>query len=171
MEQIIEINIEDSFIQELKKKYIKDLELERTVEQILKFALQDKKIVVDKVSLSIQGATKEEIQEINTTYRGVNRPTDVLSFPIFSREEIQSLANQKEKLKEMELGDIIICLDVVYEHSIEYETGMTREVLYMITHGICHVLGMDHEIEEEKIQMRDLEEKILENIGVSKIHE
>ena len=70
---------------------------------------------------------KKKIHEINKEYRNVDRPTDVLSFPIFSREEIDlfsSLDNSK-KVKELELGDIIICIDILEEHAKEYETGYT----------------------------------------------
>ena len=72
------------------------------------------------------------------------------------------------KLKELELGDIILCLDVVEKQSIEYETGILRETLYMITHGVCHLVGYDHIEDDEKIEMRAMEEKILGAIGVEK---
>ena len=64
--------------------------------------------------------------------------------------------------EEMSLGDIVLCMEVIEAHSVEYNTGFNREMLYMIVHGICHLLGYDHEIEEEKKVMRALEEKILE---------
>jgi len=63
---------------------------------------------------------------------------------------------------ETSIGDIVLCMDVIERHAKEYGTGFNREMLYMIVHGICHLLGYDHEIEEEKKEMRALEEKILE---------
>ena len=51
----------------------------------------------------------------------------------------------------------------------EYGTGILREVLYMITHGVCHLVGYDHMVEDEKKEMRKLEEKILNKVGVGKI--
>lgn len=127
-------------------------------------------INVDKISISITTATKSEIKNINSEYRNIDRVTDVLSFPIFEREELKNICNQpKDKmLKEIELGDIILCLDVVKEQSIEYGTGILRETLYMITHGVCHLMGYDHIEEDEKKEMRKMEEKILNKIGVSK---
>ena len=81
-----------------------------------------------------------------------------------------SKSNKEKMLKEIELGDIILCLDVVKEQSIEYNTGILRETLYMITHGVCHLMGYDHMVEDEKKEMRALEEKILSKIGVSEVN-
>lgn len=67
---------------------------------------------------------------------------------------------------ETSIGDIVLCMDVIKRHAVEYNTGFNREMLYMIVHGICHLLGYDHEIEEEKKEMRTLEEKILEGCEV-----
>ena len=124
----------------------------------------------EKIYISISSANKDEIKEINKEYRKIDRPTDVLSFPIFERDELKnmSLKNDKQILKEIELGDIILCLDVIKEQSIEYGTGVLRETLYMITHGVCHLIGYDHIVDEEKKEMRQMEEKILNKIGVSK---
>ena len=133
--------------------------------------LKEKNIDKETVSLSISAVSKEEIHKINKEYRNVDRPTDVLSFPIFERSEIDNFSNidDNKKIKEIELGDIIICIDILEEHAIEYKTGILREILYMITHGVCHLFGYDHEIEEEKKEMRALEEKILKKIGVGKV--
>jgi len=125
---------------------------------------------IDKICISISTATKSEIKEINREYRNIDKATDVLSFPIFEKEELENICSQpKDKmLKEIELGDIILCLDVVREQAKEYGTGILRETLYMITHGVCHLLGFDHIEEDEKKEMRQMEEKILNKIGVSK---
>ncbi len=141
------------------------------IEDILFFALEEENVNVDKVSVTISCADKEEIRNINREYRKIDRATDVLSFPIFEGNEIKEISAQvddSKKIKELELGDIILCLDVIYEQSIEYQTGMLRETLYMITHGICHLLGYDHIEESDKIVMRELEEKILKKVGVTR---
>ena len=115
--------------------------------------------------------TEENIRNINKKYRNIDKATDVLSFPIFERDEFKNMVNENDKnkkLKEIELGDIILCLDVIKAQSIEYNTGYLRELLYMITHGVCHLLGFDHIEENDKKEMRHLEEKILNYIGVGK---
>ncbi|MBO5477063.1 MAG: rRNA maturation RNase YbeY [Clostridia bacterium] len=166
----INIDLDDNLVEYIKEKC--DRNIESDVETIIKTALEEKNIDVENVSISISAVDKETIHKINKEYRNVDRPTDVLSFPIFEREEINSMAtlDNNKKVKEMELGDIIICIDVLQEHAVEYQTGILREMLYMITHGVCHLLGYDHEIEEEKREMRALEEKILNKIGVGEVN-
>jgi probable rRNA maturation factor len=105
------------------------------INKIIELAVQQENITHKEIYVSIGSNTREEIRQLNKDYRNVDRETDVLSFPIFTKEE---LANTK--FDQIELGDIVICLDVVKEQSIEYGTGMKRELLYMITHGICHLL-------------------------------
>ncbi len=165
----INVDLDEELVRYIKEKCKKDIT--KDIEVIVSIALDEKKIKDENVSISISAVSKEEIHKINKEYRNVDRPTDVLSFPIFSREEINNFCNLDEdkKVKEMELGDIILCIDILQEHAQEYNTGILREMLYMITHGVCHLLGYDHEIKQEKEQMRSLEEKILEKIGVGRI--
>lgn len=167
----VNIDLDENLVNYIKEKCNRDITSD--IEIIIQTALCEKKIENQKVSISISAVDKEKIHEINKEYRNVDRPTDVLSFPIFSREEIDlfSSLDDSKKVKELELGDIIICIDILEEHAKEYETGILREMLYMITHGVCHLLGYDHEIEEEKREMRALEEKILNKIGVGRIDE
>ena len=167
----VNIDLDENLVNYIKEKCNKDITSD--IEIIIQTALSKKKIENQNVSISISAVDKEKIHEINKEYRNVDRPTDVLSFPIFSREEIDlfSSLEKKKKVKELELGDIIICIDVLEEHAKEYETGILREMLYMITHGVCHLLGYDHEVDEEKREMRAIEEKILNKIGVGRIDE
>lgn len=166
----VSIDLDENLVNYIREKCDRDITLD--IETIVLTALDEKKINNQNVSISISAVDKEEIHQINKEYRNVDRPTDVLSFPIFSREEINnfSLLDESKRVKELEMGDIIICIDVLQEHAIEYQTGILREMLYMITHGVCHLLGYDHEIEEEKKEMRALEEKILDKIGVGEVN-
>lgn len=164
------IDLDENLVNYIREKC--DRDITEDIETIVLTALDEKKIENQNVSISISAVDKDEIHQINKEYRNVDRPTDVLSFPIFSREEIDNFSSldDDKKVKELELGDIIICIDVLQEHAIEYETGILREMLYMITHGVCHLLGYDHEIEDEKKEMRILEEKILDKIGVGEVN-
>ena len=166
----ITIDLDDKLVDYIKEKCSRDSR--EDIKTIIDTALKEKNITEQNVSISINAVDKEEIHKINREYRNVDRPTDVLSFPIFSREEINDFSSldDNKKVKELELGDIIICIDVLQEHAEEYGTGILREMLYMITHGVCHLLGYDHMIEDEKKEMRALEEKILEKIGVGRIN-
>lgn len=118
------------------------------------------------LNIYITLTNNEEIHKINKEYRQVDRPTDVLSFPMYEREEIQFL--REEKLDDVEeiLGDIIISIPKVKEQSEEYGHSYERELAYLTTHGMLHLLGYDHMIEEEKIVMREHEEKVLEKLNI-----
>jgi probable rRNA maturation factor len=178
----IEINLDENiikYINETKKENKENGENEEgtneditsLINKIVYLIIKQQKIRIDNIYLSIQSVSNEEIRNLNKEYRGIDKVTDVLSFPVFEKEELDSLICEEvesKKIKELELGDIIICLDMVEKQSIEYKTGIKRELLYMITHGVCHLLGFDHIEEEDKIIMRKLEETILSKIGVCK---
>lgn len=152
----IKTNFSETQIEEFKSK----------IHKIIELAVENENINADEIYVSISSASTLQIQKLNKEYRNIDKVTDVLSFPVFTRDEINNLKNASNNIKHVELGDIIICLEIVEKHATEYITGIYRETLYMITHGICHLLGYDHIEKEDKAKMRDLEEKILNQIGV-----
>lgn len=163
----INIDLDQSIIDFIKEKTNEEVKLNDIIYEIVENVLNEQNISIDIVDVSIQSMSSEEIREINYKYRNIDRATDVLSFPIFTMDELKSL---DKSIKEIELGDIILCLEIIEKQSIEYGTGIVREILYMITHGMCHLTGHDHEIEEEKVIMRALEEKVLSKVGVGKVN-
>lgn len=166
----VQVDFDERISEYVKEHTNENIDIKDYIEKIVKLALELNSISFENVCISISSASKEEINKLNLEYRNIDRPTDVLSFPIFEREEIEEFKNVPEdkKLKEVELGDIVLCMDIIYSQSIEYGTGIIREVLYMITHGVCHLLGYDHIEADEKVEMRKLEEEILNHLGVSK---
>lgn len=138
------------------------LEVKTLLEKIIKDIIDIEKLSEKNIYVNIEAVDKEGIKNLNCKYRNIDKVTDVLSFPIFEKEELDQIKEDKVKLVELEIGDIFLCLDVIKEQSIEYGTGVKRELLYMITHGMFHLLGYDHiDIEDKKI-MRKKEEHILE---------
>ncbi|HHW94400.1 MAG TPA: rRNA maturation RNase YbeY [Mogibacterium sp.] len=130
-----------------------------------------------QLALSVTIVDKDEIQDLNREYRGIDKNTDVLSFPQFdSKEKLLNLMREYAylesdsdfELPEIPLGDVVICWDVAEEQAEEYETGIIREILYLFTHSIFHLLGYDHEEEEERVLMRMREEEVMDSIGVSR---
>jgi|SRR6056297_62682 len=105
------------------------------------------------IEISLSFVENKEIQELNEKYRGKNYTTDVLSFPL--NEEIEGL---------IILGDIIVSIDKVIEQAHEYNHGFERELIYLIIHGMFHLLGYDHINEGDKKIMRDKEKKITKRI-------
>ncbi len=167
----ISIDLDDKIIEFCKDNIDENIDIEKYIQNIVEMVLEEQNINVDEVTVSITSATKEEIKAINSKYRGIEKETDVLSFPIFTAQELDDISKQKDdnkKIKIIELGDIIICLDIVKVQAVSYNTGIFRELLYMITHGMCHLVGYDHIEESDKIKMRALEEKILNKLGVKR---
>ena len=166
----IKIDLDENIVCFCKEKISEDIDVEDYIKKIVETITQEEKIFTEEISVSIMSADKLMIREYNKKYRGIDRVTDVLSFPIFTKEELSIIrnTNDEKKIKSLELGDILICLDIVEVQAVEYETGLLRELLYMITHAMCHLVCYDHIEQEEKKEMRVLEEKILNKIGVAK---
>ena len=111
-------------------------------------------------SFSIIIVDNEEIHKINKEYRGIDRPTDVISFALEEDEDYE--------VKERLLGDIYISIDKVYEQAKEYDHSVKRELYFLVTHGFLHLLGYDHMKKEDEEIMFPLQEKILDNYGVKR---
>lgn len=108
-----------------------------------------------------------EIKAINRDFRGIDKVTDVLSFPQFeSTDEILAEIEGDEALVDIPLGDVVICLDQAERQSKEYGTSIRREVTYLFVHSILHLLGYDHMEEEDKSLMRAHEEKIMTALDI-----
>lgn len=109
----------------------------------------------------------EEIHALNRDYRGMDKPTDVLSFAldedVEESEEPELIGGPEEHL----YGDIIISAETALRQAEEYGHGLEREMTYLAVHGMFHLLGYDHKTEEEKCVMREQEEAALRAIGLS----
>lgn len=113
-----------------------------------------------EASCSVVFVTPGAIQEVNRTYRSIDRPTDVISFALKDSAEDYMI---NEEIDE-ELGDIFINIDAVRNQAKEYGHSQRREVCFLFTHGLLHLLGYDHmEPEDEKI-MFALQDVILNDI-------
>ena len=113
--------------------------------------------------------TPQNIQEINKVYREIDKATDVLSFPMFEKDELAQKIQKKDFTYEDILGDIIISIEQVEKQAIEYGHSFERELSYMLVHGFYHLMGYDHIQEADKIKMRPKEEKILADLKISRV--
>lgn len=135
--------------------------------KVLEICFQTEKLDKNKIYVNIILTTPEKIQNFNKTYRNINKPTDVLSFPMFEKEELHNyLKNNDNNILEV-LGDIVISISKVEEQAKEYGHSFNRELAYMAVHGFYHLIGYDHMQEEEKKQMRQKEEIILAKVGLT----
>lgn len=120
-----------------------------------------------KMYISVTLTTPEQIRKINNEFRKVDKETDVLSFPMFEKEEILELKKKEPKFEEA-LGDIIVSVSRVEEQAKEYGHSFERELAYMIVHGFYHLMGEDHMQEDEKAQMRAKEENVLALLDITR---
>ena len=115
----------------------------------------------------------DEIQEMNQNFRQINRPTDVLSFPMINYEEagnFQFLENMMEAFHpesgELMLGDIVISKEKVISQAEEYGHSIEREYAFLIAHSMLHLFGYDHMEEDERIVMESKQKEILEQLQI-----
>ena len=143
-------------------------EYEEIIQDVIKTCYKQEKIENSKLIITITLTTPENIKEINKTYRDIDRATDVLSFPIFEKDELDKKIEKKDFEIEDMLGDIVISIEKVEEQAIEYGHSFERELSYMVVHGFYHLMGYDHIKEEDKKIMRKKEEQVLEKLGIQR---
>lgn len=117
--------------------------------------------------ISITLTNPENIQKINKEYRNIDRATDVLSFPMFEKNEIKEVCKMNMEGQEV-LGDVIISIEQVQKQAEEYGHSFERELAYMAVHGFYHLMGYDHMEENEKKEMREKEENILSKLDIKR---
>lgn len=114
-----------------------------------------------RCEISVTFVDLDEIHELNKQYRGVDKPTDVLSFPA-----VDDLEEEIPEVCEICLGDVVICEQKAREQAEEFGHSFERELVYLFTHSVLHLLGYDHMEEDEKKAMRAREEEIMKQIGL-----
>ena len=143
-----------------KEEYI------NTIKKVLAQCFKEEKIENSKLYVTITLTDGENIRKINKEYRNIDKATDVLSFPMFEKDELVQKIKEKSFEHEDVLGDIVISIPKVEEQAKEYGHSFERELSYMVVHGFYHLMGYDHIKEEDKKEMRPKEEKILNDLKI-----
>ncbi len=166
MDLIIEKETEDSF----------DFDYEKAAESIIEQALDYLKCPYE-VQVNLTLTDNEGIHEINKEYRQIDRPTDVLSFPLIDYEEPNVFPKNLEEAAEdyfdldtgeLMLGDIIISVEKCKEQAAEYGHSVLREYSFLIVHSILHLFGYDHMEDDERAVMEQKQREILDAAGISR---
>lgn len=139
---------------------------EKTIKKVIEKCFKEERIENSKLCLTITLTNPQNIREINKEYRNVDKETDVLSFPMFEKEELEEKIKKQAFEHEDVLGDIVISIKRVEEQAKEYGHSFERELSYMLVHGFYHLMGYDHIEEADKIKMRPKEEKILNDLKI-----
>lgn len=156
------LDVNDEFIEKLKN--------------VIEFALKEEMVNI-KCEVSLVFVDNNEIKEINSDTRGIDRETDVLSFPMLDYEDKKVFKDMYLDYKfapsdfdgeELVLGDIVLSLEKALEQSREYNHSYEREASYLVVHSVLHLLGYDHMEEEDKKAMRSREEEILNKLNITR---
>ena len=150
------------------KEIEENKEYNEVIKKVLSQCFKEENLEKSKLCITVILTTPERIREVNREYRKIDKATDVLSFPMFTMDELDEMIKKQQFENEDMLGDIIISIDKVKEQAIEYGHSFERELSYMVVHGFYHLMGYDHIEEEDKKKMRAKEEKILGKLKISK---
>lgn len=126
-----------------------------TEEQIVQWATAAVQPEGDEVEMTVRIVDEAESHELNLTYRGKDRSTNVLSFPFECPDEVELPL----------LGDLVICRQVVEREAAEQEKPLMAHWAHMVVHGSLHLLGYDHIEDDEAEEMESLEAKIMQGLG------
>jgi probable rRNA maturation factor len=141
---------------------------EEIISKVIKQCFETEHLENSKLYISITLTTPENIRKINKEYRKIDKTTDVLSFPMFEKEEIDEKIRNEDFEFEDVLGDIVISVEQVKIQASEYGHSFERELAYMLVHGFYHLMGYDHMVEEDKIIMRRKEENVLNVLEITR---
>ena len=155
------------------KSIDKNEKYESTIKDVIKECFKTEGLEKTNLYISITLTNPEEIEKINKQYRNIDKATDVLSFPMFEKEDLERFLKENSKNTDVNtqvdiLGDIVISIPKVYEQAEEYGHSFERELAYMVVHGFYHLMGYDHIEEEDKKVMRQKEEYVLQNLGIKR---
>jgi len=136
--------------------------LDVVVKQVLETGLE-LLAVEGPIEVGVTFVDNETIKQLNRQYRSIDRVTDVLSFAQEEGEAFEQLPGAPRLL-----GDIVISLERAKEQSEEFNHSLAREVGYLTAHGLLHLLGYDHQNDQDKERMRTAEEQIMAKLNLSR---
>lgn len=143
-------------------------EYEQIISKVVEECFKVENLLDSNLYISITLTTPENIRKYNKQYRNIDKETDVLSFPMFEKEELDKKIAQKEFDNIDILGDMVISIPKVEEQATEYGHSFERELSYMVVHSFYHLMGYDHIKEEDKVIMRPKEEFVLNNLNINR---
>ena len=114
--------------------------------------------------VSITVTDDARIHDLNRRYRGIDRPTDVLSFAFNESDEPEIIFDDEDHIDT--LGDIIVSIDRARAQAIEYGHSFKREIIFLIVHGMLHLLGYDHIEESDRLEMEAEQKFVMAELNI-----
>ncbi len=143
--------------------------ISRQIKSIIKqIAPQTPLLAIRKIELSILLTNDKQVQELNKDYRHKDRPTNVLSFPLLDGKKIKNgdLRKLDLTMEYLAIGDIVIAYQSVLKEAKEQNKTFEDHLTHLLIHSLLHLIGFDHEKEQDAKIMENLEVKILSNLGI-----
>lgn len=140
----------------------------KIIEPVINACYEEEKLLDSKLTTQITLTNPDNIRKYNKEYRNIDKETDVLSFPMFEKRDLDlKIKNQDFKFEDI-LGDMVISIERVQAQAIEYGHSFERELSYMVVHSFYHLMGYDHIKEDDKKIMRQKEEVILQKLKITR---
>ena len=152
-----------------------DFDYEQLIQSVIAMALEKEQCPYE-AEVNVILTNDEQIHEINQEYRSIDRPTDVLSFPLLDYRTPGNFEGIEDHIEdyfnletgELMLGDIIISVDKVYEQADNYGHSIQRELAFLVAHSMFHLMGYDHMEDEERINMEKKQSELLSSMGITR---
>lgn len=157
---------ENKFVELVYNGVEENVEYEKIINLVIDKCFSVEKLEKLNLYISITLTTPEEIRKINNEFRNIDKETDVLSFPMFEKNELDEMVQAGKNEIPETIGDVIVSIERVQEQAKEYGHGFERELAYMVVHGFYHLMGYDHIVEEDKVVMRAKEENVLNKLNI-----
>lgn len=156
-----------------------DFDYENVIEQVINEAATYVNCPFE-VSVEVTITDNETIKEINNEQRGINNPTDVLSFPMVEYQvpgNFDFLHGTDDDVAyeyfdpdtgELILGDIVLSVDKIYTQAEEFGHSIKRELAFLVAHSMLHLFGYDHMEDGERVEMERMQREILDKLGITR---
>ncbi len=151
-----------------------DFDYEKVINDVIATSIEYIKCPYECM-VEVDIVNNDEIQAINKEFREIDRPTDVLSFPLVEYdkagefdflEETEAFVNFEPESGELVLGNIILCYEKILSQAKEYGHEIKRELAFLVAHSMFHLFGFDHIEDEERIEMERMQEEVLKELGI-----
>ena len=139
-------------------------EYKELIGKVLQNSFNEENLENKKLYVNVVLTDSKNKKNINKEHREIDKETDVLSFPMYEKNELENIHLENEDI----LGDMVISIEKVQEQAQEYGHSFERELAYMIVHSFYHLLGYDHMNETDKKEMREKEEFILGKLNIKR---
>lgn len=153
-----------------------EFDVEALIKELAGKVLETEGVPFKNITLNVSFTDDEEIHAVNNEFRGIDKATDVLSFPAIDFDAPADFSNISEDdpdyfdpdTNELILGDIMISLEHAHKQAEEYGHSFRREIAFLITHSLLHLIGYDHMTDDERVVMEAKQEAVLNELNITR---